>query len=60
MKTIALSTMAIFAISTISVTAENVDLGDISITATKTKRKVSDVPASIEVITQKRYSEFSC
>ncbi len=53
MKTIALSTMAIFAISTISVTAENVDLGDISITATKTKRKVSDVPASIEVITQK-------
>lgn len=38
---------------TTSYAGESVDLGDISVTATKTERKVTDVPASIEVITEK-------
>ena len=33
--------------------ADSVDLGEVSVTATKTERKVSDVPASINIITQK-------
>ncbi len=33
--------------------AESVDLGELSVTATKTERKVSDVPASINIVTQK-------
>ncbi|PNV84179.1 MAG: hypothetical protein C0627_02025 [Sulfurimonas sp.] len=33
--------------------ADSIDLGDVSVTATKTERKVADVPASIEVITEK-------
>jgi len=33
--------------------ADSVDLGDVSVTATKTQRKVSDVPASINIVTQK-------
>jgi iron complex outermembrane receptor protein len=33
--------------------ADSIDLGDVSVTATKTERKVSDVPASINILTQK-------
>jgi iron complex outermembrane receptor protein len=33
--------------------ADSIDLGDVSVTATKTERKVADVPASINIVTQK-------
>ncbi|QHG90555.1 TonB-dependent receptor [Sulfurimonas sp. CVO] len=33
--------------------ADSIDLGDVSVTATKTERKVADVPASISIVTQK-------
>lgn len=33
--------------------ADSIDLGDVSVTATKTARKVADVPASINIVTQK-------
>jgi len=33
--------------------ADSTDLGEVSVTATKTERKVSDVPASINIITEK-------
>jgi len=36
-----------------AVNADSIDLGDVSVTATKTERKVSDVPASINIITEK-------
>ncbi|MDY0321779.1 MAG: TonB-dependent receptor [Arcobacteraceae bacterium] len=35
------------------------NLGDITVTATKTERKISDVPASIEVITQETIKKTS-
>lgn len=51
MKTIPLSFVTIAVCG--SVYADNlVDLGDVSVTATRTERKVIDVPASIEVITE--------
>ncbi|MGE4456408.1 MAG: TonB-dependent receptor plug domain-containing protein [Arcobacteraceae bacterium] len=37
----------------------NENLGDIMVTATKTERKVSDVPASVEVITQETIKKTS-
>lgn len=52
-KHIKLSITAVLALYGSIVAAEVVDLGDVSITATRTERKVIDVPASIEVITQK-------
>lgn len=51
MKNFKLSITAVIALYGSMATAEVVDLGDVSVTATKTERKVSDVPASIEVIT---------
>lgn len=43
---------AIYAIPTVS-NAQAVVLEEISVTATKTERKISDVPASVEIITEK-------
>ncbi|MDD3774569.1 MAG: TonB-dependent receptor [Sulfurovaceae bacterium] len=59
MKTIVLSTMAVFAISTINATAENVDLGDISVTATKTTQSTMESPASVGVVTAEKIKEKS-
>ncbi|MDQ1325540.1 MAG: iron complex outerrane recepter protein [Campylobacterota bacterium] len=50
MKTITLSALAIFAIGTTNAMAESIDLGDISVTATKTEQASSDSPASVTVI----------
>lgn len=47
-----MSTVTIVTMTSIGAVAENINLGEISVTATKTERKVGDVPASIEVITQ--------
>ncbi|MDD5159883.1 MAG: TonB-dependent receptor [Sulfuricurvum sp.] len=44
--------MAAIIICSSAYASEVVDLGDVSVTATRTERKVIDVPASIEVITQ--------
>jgi len=52
MKRIKLSLAAVAVCSSVYAN-EVVDLGDVSVTATRTERKVIDVPASIEVITQK-------
>lgn len=51
MKSIKLSLVAI-AVCGMANADEVVDLGEMSVTATKTERKVSDVPASIDIITQ--------
>ncbi|MDD2949588.1 MAG: TonB-dependent receptor [Sulfuricurvum sp.] len=52
MRKITLS-LAVIAVCGSAYANEAVDLGDVSVTATRTERKVIDVPASIEVITQK-------
>lgn len=39
--------------------ADSTDLGEVSVTATKTERKVADVPASIEVITEEDIKKTS-
>ncbi|MDD3788173.1 MAG: TonB-dependent receptor [Petrimonas sp.] len=52
MNTIKLS-LAAMAVCISALADESVDLGDVSVTATRTERKNIDVPASVEVITQK-------
>ncbi|MDD2828112.1 MAG: TonB-dependent receptor [Sulfuricurvum sp.] len=52
MKRITLSLAAVAFCSSVYA-SEAVNLGDVSVTATRTERKVIDVPASIEIITQK-------
>ncbi|MDD5405580.1 MAG: TonB-dependent receptor [Sulfurovaceae bacterium] len=59
MKTIALSTIAIFAISMTNAMAENIDLGDMSVTATKTEQSTLKSPASISVVNKEKIEEKS-
>ena len=53
MKTIALSTIAIFAISTTNAIAESVDLGDISVSASKIEQSTLEAPTNVSVVTSK-------
>lgn len=52
MKSITLSITATMILCSGAIANDAVDLGDVSVTATRTERKVTDVPSSIEVITQ--------
>ncbi len=57
MKTIALSSIAILAITISYGFAENVNLGDMSVTATKIEQAITDSPAAVTVISKKKIEQ---